>query len=205
MGVSKQKKVWDNIAKEWSEFKKPGYKTLEFVKAQTGKILDLGSGSGRYLIKKKNLKFYLVDFSEEMIKLAKKNAKKLKADAEFFVSELYELEFKDNFFDAAICTDALHCIETKQKRQKTLAELFRVLKPGAKAKISVWNKNTKRFKNSPKERTVKWLDKGARYYYLYEPEEFYNELKKAGFKIIEKPLPNLELPVIVEKPKLTSS
>jgi len=196
-----QKQIWNEIAPEWNKFKTPSHKTLEFVKNQYGNLLDLGSGSGRYLIKKNGLKFYLVDFSKEMIKLAKTKAKKLGIQAEFHIKELHKLPFKDNFFDSAICTDALHCIETESKRKKTLKELFRVLKNGAIAKISVWNKDSKRFKNSPKERTVGWREKGKRYYYLYNPQELYGLVKKTGFTIIEKPEPSLELPIIIQKPK----
>ena len=198
--MESQKQVWDNIAPEWDKFKKPGHKTLEFVKKQKGKIIDIGSGSGRYLIKKKGLKFYLADFSEEMIKFAKKKAKKLTIDAEFNITELTKLPYEDNFFDAGICSDVLHCIKGKIKRKKILKEFFRVLKLGAKAKLSVWNKDSKRFKNSPKEKYVGWRDKGKRYYYLYYPEEFYKEVEDAGFKIISKIEPIIEIPIIVKKP-----
>ena len=59
-----QKKVWDNIAPEWAEFKtKPTKHTIKFLKKQKGKILDLGCGSGRNLIKSKKIKIYGVDFS----------------------------------------------------------------------------------------------------------------------------------------------
>ena len=65
-----QKQVWNNIASEWHKFKtQPSEKVLEFLKGKKGKILDFGSGSGRHLIKNSRIEFYLVDFSEEMIKL----------------------------------------------------------------------------------------------------------------------------------------
>ena len=67
-----QEQVWDNIAQEWYKFKtKPAQHTLEFLKDKTGNILDLGRGSARHLIKIKDGKMYLVDFSKKMIKLAK--------------------------------------------------------------------------------------------------------------------------------------
>ena len=37
MKTPTQKQVWNNIALEWSKFKQPGYKTLEFIKKQKGK------------------------------------------------------------------------------------------------------------------------------------------------------------------------
>ncbi len=196
-----QKEVWNNIAQEWSEFKdNPAEGIVDFLKTQKGNILDLGSGSGRHLMNIKDGKMFLVDFSENMIKHAKEKAKRLKIDAEFAVSPSSKLPFKDNFFDGAISIALLHCVETEKEREKTIKELLRVLKPGAKAKISVWNKNSKRFKNSKKEIFAKWRDKGARYYYLYDAEEIYRQFEKAGFSIISKVLPERNIIFIVEKP-----
>jgi len=198
--MKSQQKVWDNIAEEWFEFKdKPTKGIIKFLEKQKGKVLDLGSGAGRHLIKIKNTKMYLVDFSKEMIKLAKHKAKKKNIKAEFFVSELKKLPFKDNFFDSAICISALHCVEGKENREKTIKELFRVLKPGAQAEIGVWNKNSKRFKNSQKEKYVKWRDKGARYYYLYDEKEIHDLFKKIGFKIISTHNSEMMINFIVEK------
>jgi ubiquinone/menaquinone biosynthesis C-methylase UbiE len=202
MKIEDQKQVWDNIAPEWYEFKdEPGKGIIDFLKEQKGDILDLGAGTGRHLIKIKDGKMWLADFSEEMIKYAKEKAKKENIKAEFTVTESDKLPFKDNFFDAAICVALLHCVETSKKRNKTIKELFRVLKHGAKAKIAVWNKDSERFKKSSKERYVGWRDKGERYYYLYEAEEIYNDFEKAGFKIIKKFFPDRNITFVVKKIK----
>jgi ubiquinone/menaquinone biosynthesis C-methylase UbiE len=196
----KQEKVWDKIAYEWYEFKtKPAEHTLKFLKTKTGNVLDLGSGAGRHLIKNKNQKMYLVDFSKEMIKLAKKRAKEKNINAEFNISNLTNLPFLNNFFDSAICIASLHCIKGKINRTKAIKELFRVLKPKAEAEIAVWNKNSNKFKNSPKEKYVKWRDKGARYYYLFEEKEIHELFKKVGFKIKKTYAPKRNIIFIVEK------
>ena len=89
-----QKEVWDNIAEEWDKFKQiPSEFSKDFLKKSAGNVLDLGSGSGRHLTKIKNGKMYLVDFSDKMIELAKKKAKKLKVQAEFNVANLTKLPF----------------------------------------------------------------------------------------------------------------
>jgi len=176
-----QKQVWNKIAPEWAEFKtKPTEHTIKFLKEQTGKVLDLGSGAGRHLQKIKNGKMWLVDFSKEMIK----HAKEKNIDAEFFVSDLINLPFENNFFDAAICMSSLHCVEGEENRKKVVKELFRVLKKNAKAEIGVWNKDSKRFKKSSKEKFIGWREKGKRYYYLYDEKEIHDLFKKTGFKII---------------------
>ena len=180
-----QKQIWDNIAEEWFEFKtKPSKNVLEFLEDKKGKVLDLGSGTGRHLVKIKNGKMYLVDFSEEMIKLAKKKSEKEKIKAEFSVSQITKLDFENDFFDSAICISSLHCVEGKENREKVVEELYRVLKPNAKAEIGVWNKNSRRFKNSGKEKYVKWRDKGERYYYLFDEKEIHDLFERCGFKII---------------------
>lgn len=197
-----QKQIWNNIAPEWHKFKtKQSYPTIKFLEKQTGNVLDLGAGSGRHLIKIKKGKMYLLDFSKEMIKLAREKSKQKKIPAEFCISNLSKLPFKDNFFDAAICIAALHCVKGNKKREKTIRELFRVIKPKAQAEIGVWNKNSKRFKNSPKQRTVKWRDKGERYYYLYNEKEIHDLFKKIGFKIVSTNNSEMMINFIVEKPK----
>lgn len=198
--MESQQQVWNNIAEEWFKFKiDPAFHVEEFLKNKTGKILDLGSGAGRNLRKIPNGKMYLVDFAEKMIELAKKKAKKENIKAEFAVADLTKLPYENNFFDYAIAIASLHCVEGEKNREKAVKELFRVLKPGALVDVSVWNKETKRFANSPKERTVKWRDKGERYYYLFNAEEIYKLFEKVGFKIVYKEEPKMAIVFIAEK------
>lgn len=181
-----QQQVWDNIAQEWSKFKKlPSKSTIEFLKNQRGNILDFGSGSGRHLAKIKNGKMFLLDFSEKMIKLAEKKAKKEKIKAEFQTVSMTKTNYEDNFFDGAICISALHCLN-KKEQAKAVKELYRILKPKAQAFIGVWNKNSKRLRrHKGKETTIKWNDKGERYYYLFNEEEIHKLFEKNKFKIID--------------------
>lgn len=200
MKTPTQKQVWNNIAKEWHEFKTHSSENVKnFLDSQKGKILDLGSGSGRHLQKIKSGEIYLVDFSENMIKLAKQKSKKLKIPAKFEITNLTKLPYQDNFFDSAICVSALHCIKGKINRLKTIKELYRVLKPKSKTYIGVWNKDSKRFKNAKKEKLINWRDKGQRYYYLYDEKEIHNEFKKSGFKIIKTLNSEMMINFIIEK------
>ncbi len=209
MKIQDQKQVWDKIAPEWYEFKdknkkyshKFEHRVFDFLKNQKGNILDLGAGTGRYLAKIKDGKMWLVDFSTEMLKIAKLKAKKLKIPAEFKVAYSHEIPFQDNFFDGAMCICVIHCIETAKNRKKTMQELFRVLKPGAKLKISGWNKENGRFKNKPKETQIKWTNKGARYYYFYSKDELKKDLEKVGFKIFKNISSKANIDFIVQKPK----
>jgi len=51
-----QKQIWNKIAPEWHEYKTiPAEHTIKFLKKKSGKVLDLGSGSGRHLMKIKKV------------------------------------------------------------------------------------------------------------------------------------------------------
>ena len=192
-------KVWNEIAPEWHEFRQnPKENIINFLKEQRGKVLDLGSGSGRYLTKIKNGEMYLVDFSKEMIKLAKKKAKDKKIRAKFKIANLTNLPFKNNFFDSAIFIDSLHCLPNK--REMAIEELYRVLKPNTKAKISVWNKQQKRFQNSQKEKLIGWKEKVIRYYYLYDKKEIHDLFKKFGFEVLDEEKLDKKIVFTVKKP-----
>ncbi len=210
-----QEEVWDEIAKVWKGYRNiPVREVARFLKRKKGKVLDLGCGSGRNLVRFKG-EYYGVDFSEEMLKYAQEKAQSLKMKSFFEKSSVDNLSFESNFFDAAIFIDALHCLENSASRRKALQELFRVLKPGAEALISVWDRNQERFKDKGKETLVPWkvnyktLD---RYYYLYDREELLNLLKELKFEIVkifekskkapEKNYSQKSIKVIVSKPKL---
>ena len=182
-----QKQVWENLASDWNKLKQYPIKQVnEFLQKQSGKILDLGSGAGRHLIKIKNSKMYLVDFSKKMIDYAKQKSKEKNIPAKFNIAEMFDLPYKDNFFDAAILVSSLHCIESKQKREKVIKELYRVLKEKAQVIVTVYNKDSEQFKNSSKEKYIKWKNKEIRYYYIFDEKEIHNLFEKNKFKIIKK-------------------
>ncbi len=199
--MENQKKVWDNIAKEWHKFKEnPSQLSKEFLNSCEGNVLDLGSGSGRHLTKIKKGKMYLIDFSEEMINLARNKATKLKIPAEFYASDISKkLPFQDNFFDYAISISAIHCLQPKDHK-KTISEFYRVMKINSRSLIGVWNFKSKRFNQKKgKEKKIKWTDKGERYYYLFDEEEIHDIFKSVGFKILSTHNSEMMINFIVEK------
>lgn len=196
----KQKEVWDNISEKWSEYRKTPVKEVEeFLKNKKGKVLDLACGSGRNIIPSKKIEYYGVDFSSEMLKLAEKNSIKKNIKAMFFRVDIgkEELPFEKNFFDSVIFISSLHCIEKKKDRMYALEELYRTLKKGGTALITVWNRDSNDLleENKVKEGFVNWKKEGKnyqRYYYFYEKEELEKLLIETGFKIIETSEPKLE-------------
>ncbi|MFP3976221.1 MAG: hypothetical protein ACLFVK_08390, partial [Dehalococcoidia bacterium] len=79
-------------------------------------------------------------------------------------------------------------IEGNEQREKAFAELKRVLKPGAEAFVTVWNRGQRRFLFRSRDQLVPWKTKEKtlyRYYHLFSYGEFKRLLKKAGFEIVE--------------------
>lgn len=188
MKIENQEKIWNKIAVPWKKFRvHPVEKIVDFLKDKKGNILDLGCGSGRNFIKVSGT-IYGVDFSEEMLKFAEEYARKQKINVKMIKAQADDLPFENNFFDAALFITVLHCIPDSKKREKSLKELFRVMKPKAEAMIIVWNKNQEKFRNEKKEVIIPWKyngEKHMRYYYLYDQEELVDLLKNIGFEIIE--------------------
>ncbi len=181
MKNNSQEEIWNELAGEWNKFRtSPPQEIIEFLKIKSGKVLDLGCGSGRNLVENKQIEFYGVDFSEEMLKFAEKNAKDKNINVIFFKESADKLSFEDNFFDSAIFISTLHCIPDSKSRENSLKELYRVMKKDSEALISVWKKenNTK----------TTWKKQGKtinRYYYFYDEKELSDILKKIGFKILK--------------------
>ena len=196
-----QEQIWEGIANSWNERRnRPLKETIEFLKDKKGNILDLCCGSGRNFCKIEG-KLYGVDFSEKMLEYAEEKAKKLGIECEFIKANADKLPFEYNFFDAAIFIGGLHCIESKENRERALKELFRVLALGGRVLIMVWCKNNKRIKGRTGEMIIPWSAGGKKYQrfsYIYESEELKRLLRNIGFKII-KTEENENIVVEIEK------
>jgi len=187
----KQEDVWNAIAKPWKTYVVKTIPIIEnFLKNKKGKIIDIGCGTGRNMIPNPNIEYYGIDFSEGQLKQTEKYIKKNKINAKLYKSPAENLKkFKDNTFDHGLFIASLHCIETKEKRLKSLKEFYRVLKPNSQSLISVWNSDKKRFNhvNNHGDIYMSWKENNIpymRYYYLYKKQEFLDLLKSVGFKII---------------------
>jgi tRNA (uracil-5-)-methyltransferase TRM9 len=200
-GIMEQEEVWDAIARPWKEFRHYDVSyILKFLDGKSGRVLDLGCGSGRNFLDSEGLEFYGVDFSKRMVELSggrgiAKEVKKGDADA---------IPYGDGFFDCVIFNAVLHCVDSAEKRRKSLEEVYRVLRNGGEALISVWGRGQKRLKNRAKEGFVPWsldgkkyerkiknpssnfchTEKVWRYTYIYDFEELRGELENVGFEVV---------------------
>ncbi len=113
---------------------------LAFGRIKEGDVvLDLGSGAGIDAIlaaKKVGKKGRVigVDMTEEMVKIAKENAKSQNiSNAEFLLGEIENLPLEDNSVDTIITNCVINLTPDKAK---TFREAYRVLKLGGKIYLS---------------------------------------------------------------------
>jgi len=177
---------WYNF-RHWSIFRSE----LEMLaqRWQRGKLLNIGCAHGPdFLPFKQNFDLYGVDFSAEMLKFAQKYSQKFSFDVNLSLANASHLPYADETFDWAISVATYHHVKGKETRQAALVELWRVLKPGGEAFITVWNRGQPRFWFKPQEAAVPWRQKDKtlyRYYYLFSYSELEKLVRKAGFEVLK--------------------
>lgn len=128
---------WNWNASDYNGREYFGYLNIaqELIGNLSGKIvLDAGCGDGRFSAEllKEGAMVYCADYSDRAIALARV----LAPGADYSVASLEQLPFEDNKFDAMFLIETLEHIELDKVRP-VIAELHRVLKPGAKIVITV--------------------------------------------------------------------
>ena len=108
------------------------YQRKKVVPLATGDVVEIGVGPGLnlqyYNIEKVN-KVIGIDPSDELNKIAKKNADKVNLDIEFNLSSAESIDLPTSSVDSVVCTFSLCSIPDPNK---ALNEIFRILKPGGK-------------------------------------------------------------------------
>ncbi|MFC2041668.1 class I SAM-dependent methyltransferase [Chloroflexota bacterium] len=185
--------IFDQIAPGWYNFRHWSIFRSELEalaqRWQKGSLVNIGCAHGPdFLPFRQNFDLYGVDFSTQMISLARKYSQKFNFSTRLLVADAGHLPFKDESFDWAISVATYHHVKGKTKKQAALNELRRVLKPGSEAFITVWNRWQPRFWLSGKEVAVPWRTKDEvlhRYYYLFSYPELERMVKKAGFQLLK--------------------
>ncbi len=98
-------------------------------KIKTGKVLDLGCGSGTnsIFLAKSGAKVVGLDISPSAIKIAKERAEAENVKCKFIVGNAYELDFPEEIFDLILDRGCFHHIPI-EFREKFIKGVNRVLK-----------------------------------------------------------------------------
>ena len=125
-------------------------KELSYLKKLLSKkkrILDLACGYGRFTIALANQGYNIegIDISLNLLKEAKKKAKKENLNLKFKLGDMRKLPYKDKSFDIIICMWSAFTELDKEKDQiKTIKEMFRVLDENGFALLEIpYSRKTK--------------------------------------------------------------
>lgn len=150
------KYAFERIARDWDRLREKPWPVLRkfFEKYdylhlfQNDYLLDLGCGNGRHslLFSDKTNHVIGVDFSLNLLKIAKKKADQQNIDnVSYVMADITLLPFKNEAFSSIIYLSTLHHIPMKMNRLKNLMDINRILKQDGYCLISVWRRWQKRF------------------------------------------------------------
>ena len=144
-------KTYDAIASDFAKSReKPMWEEVKRVAAYCtphSRILDCGCGSGRLLeiLPSFPLTYYGIDASSSLIDIAKKKAESLRkkgvvlnAQMSFQKMDMRHLRFEDAAFDLVCMIASFHHIPP-QFQKEVVAEAYRVLAPGGRVCMTVFN------------------------------------------------------------------
>ena len=207
--ISKTRDDYNLIADQFASTRKFNWGdfalALESIPLQKGaKVLDMGCGNGRIfeLLKNNDIEYYGLDISNDLIKHAQKNIPK----GQFVVCDLLNTPYKDNEFDLVLCVATLHHIPSKEARERAVAEIYRITKPGGYTLATTWyfwksQRHLKGIINTAlaKAKGKTELDVGdffmiwkngngdniaKRYFHAWRKGEIIHAFKRAGFKSV---------------------
>lgn len=192
---------WDKVAKFYDLFEKVYngrvYKKLGVVAARsvekTDTVLECACGTGMITraVAEKCGALTATDFSEEMLKRARKKCKKL-SNVEFKTADILKLPFEDGEFDKVIAGNVIHLVDDAVG---AVRELERVCKTGGKLIILTY---VNMIKNGKTGFFVSKIDKAGasmKRHFTYDSyKKFFNG---AGYGAVEFSLIDGKMPCAV--------
>ena len=200
------KKFWDRIAKRYDRI------TLKLTKDYPAliqrivndvngaeNVLEVATGTGLIAMELAgNVRMIeAVDLSSKMIEVAREKASKDRlGNIHFSVQSAYSLDFDDSQFDAAVCSNALHCMDNPEK---ALSEIRRVIKDNG-----IFISPTFCHGVNWRSRLISGMMSliGFRSYNKFKVEEFLDILTSSGFEVIERDVSNDFIPLayVISRP-----
>ena len=119
------------------------------------KILDCGCGNGRNFkyLTEKNFDVIGTDISKNVIEKNKKNFSKFKKN--FYLGDIRNLNFKDNYFDAIISEASLY-YQSIADISATIEKFYDLLKPNSYLRVYTKSINDNFFKTFKKNNSIEY-------------------------------------------------
>lgn len=138
-----QAELWNNVSENWriqEEGAKPVYETIISTLdiAEGRSVLDIGCGTGYFLslLAPYTAELTGVDIAASQLDVAKRYL----PTATFTVAGMEALPFPDASFDFIVANNS---VQFSPDTDKALAEIYRVLKPGGKFVVTLWDEPRK--------------------------------------------------------------
>ena len=164
-------------------------KTLETLGAPSGKVLEIGSGSGLFLMKlaiqNPALEAYGVDTADGLVEQVKEKARARGiANLQLSCQSGAKVSFADGYFDIVVCIN-LFLDMNKDGVIAVLKEMKRVCKPSGRIIFEFRNARNALFRL--KYRLARYYDPSAPYpLYTYYPEDIDRILDELGLAVVLK-------------------
>lgn len=136
-------KYWDEIQSYVIDYEEKANELDQIFKIHNVRtILELGCGTGTLSTCLAQLGYDCtgIDADADMLEIAKKKANERELPIQYFNYNMKNMDY-DKEFDAVICFQAMTCIETNREFKKTLAAIYKALKPGGIFLFGVLNQN----------------------------------------------------------------
>lgn len=217
--LNKTKEDYNLIAEEYASTRHFTWDIENLVQyvSSREKILDLGCGSGRLLeiLKNRNINYFGIDGSKNLIEIAKKNYPAFK----FQVADVLSLPFPNNSYDKIFSIRVLMHIPSEEFQLQFLKEAKRVLKTGGLLILTAWYlwrlRSKRNFLLMVKNAFLKiigkskldfgdalipWGKKAMRYYHYFTTGELKKLTEKSGLKVKKIWTTPFDIYLIAEKP-----
>ena len=142
--LSQTRHGYDMVSKKFSQTRKYFWRGLEFIADYSkdgSMVFDYGCGNGRLLeiLKDKNIKYYGVDVSKQLIDSANEKYGSEKVTFKSISSSQDRLAFPEANFNSVYSIAVFHHFPGDEYREFMARVLFRVTKPGGYIVVTVWN------------------------------------------------------------------
>jgi ubiquinone/menaquinone biosynthesis C-methylase UbiE len=191
--------VFDKIAEHFDLTRRsPWQEVVQYIKSMESMDIaaDVGCGNGRHIpcLSEKAGKVLAVDFSSEMLSVARKNIEEagLRGKVVFLLADSSRLPLEEGTLSGFIYIAALHHLPTGEERLESLRSLRKALKNGSRGIVSVWALDQPRFGDLAEaaedgDIMVPWTmpdgRKYDRFYHLFQEGEFRSVVESSGLAI----------------------